>query len=83
MSVVAHARTIHNEQFADRIRMITGANMKPGITGWAQVNGLRGATDTCDKMENRIEYDLYYIDNWSIFFDIKILDDDLIEKGLR
>lgn len=64
----------HNEAFATQIKMIYRRhNVKPGITGWAQVNGLRGATETCDKMQKRIEYDLYYVDNWSIFFDIKIL----------
>ena len=47
--------------------------MKPGITGWAQVNGCRGVTDTLEKMERRIEHDLYYIDNWSLLFDIKII----------
>lgn len=48
-------------------------NIKPGITGWAQVNGCRGETDTEDKMRARIEHDLYYIDNWSIPFDLYIL----------
>jgi len=47
--------------------------VKPGITGWAQVNGWRGETDTAEKIERRVEHDLYYIDNWSLFFDIKIL----------
>ena len=47
--------------------------LKPGITGWPQVNGLRGETDTPEKMRKRIEYQLYYIENWSIWFDIKIL----------
>ncbi len=47
--------------------------VKPGITGWAQVNGLRGETDTMEKATNRVRYDLYYIDNWSLFFDIKII----------
>lgn len=47
--------------------------IKPGITGWAQVNGWRGNTDTEEKLEKRIECDLYYIDNWSIWLDIKIL----------
>jgi putative colanic acid biosynthesis UDP-glucose lipid carrier transferase len=47
--------------------------VKPGITGWAQVNGLRGETDTLDKMKKRVEYDLYYIENWSLWFDIKII----------
>lgn len=47
--------------------------IKPGITGWAQVNGLRGETETSDKMKKRIEYDLYYIENWSISLDLQIL----------
>ncbi len=47
--------------------------VKPGMTGWAQVNGLRGETDTADKMRRRVQFDLYYIDNWSVFFDLKIL----------
>jgi len=47
--------------------------VKPGITGWAQINGFRGETDTLDKMKNRVEYDLYYIENWSLWFDIKII----------
>jgi putative colanic acid biosynthesis UDP-glucose lipid carrier transferase len=47
--------------------------MKPGITGWAQVSGWRGETDTVDKMEMRIKFDLYYIRNWSLWFDFKIV----------
>ncbi len=47
--------------------------VKPGITGWAQVNGLRGETETLDKMQRRIEYDLYYIEHWSPWLDIKII----------
>lgn len=47
--------------------------VKPGMTGWAQVNGLRGETDTPEKMRRRVQYDLYYIDNWSVLFDLKIL----------
>jgi putative colanic acid biosynthesis UDP-glucose lipid carrier transferase len=47
--------------------------VKPGITGWAQVNGLRGETDTVEKMRQRVEYDLYYIENWSLWFDLKII----------
>lgn len=47
--------------------------VKPGITGWAQVNGWRGETDTLAKMQKRIEYDLYYINNWSFWFDLKII----------
>jgi exopolysaccharide biosynthesis polyprenyl glycosylphosphotransferase len=47
--------------------------MKPGITGWAQVNGWRGETDTVEKLERRIEHDLHYIENWSLSFDLYIL----------
>src|SRR5262249_60496078 len=47
--------------------------VKPGITGWAQVHGHRGETDTIEKMGRRIECDLYYIDNWSFLLDIKII----------
>ncbi len=48
-------------------------NVKPGITGWAQVNGFRGRTETDEDMRGRVERDLYYIDNWSILFDLYIL----------
>ena len=47
--------------------------VKPGITGWAQINGWRGETDTPDKIQRRVEHDLYYIENWSILFDLRIL----------
>jgi Undecaprenyl-phosphate glucose phosphotransferase len=47
--------------------------VKPGITGWAQINGYRGETDTLEKMQKRLEYDLYYIENWSLALDLKIL----------
>ena len=47
--------------------------VKPGITGWAQVNGYRGETDTLDKLQGRIEHDIYYIQNWSIWLDLKIM----------
>jgi putative colanic acid biosynthesis UDP-glucose lipid carrier transferase len=46
---------------------------KPGITGWAQINGWRGETDTLDKMAKRVEYDLHYIKHWSLWFDVKII----------
>jgi putative colanic acid biosynthesis UDP-glucose lipid carrier transferase len=64
----------HNEQYR---KIITGYmlrhKVKPGITGWAQVNGLRGETETVNKMVQRVEYDLDYIHRWSIWFDIKIV----------
>lgn len=47
--------------------------VKPGITGWAQVNGWRGETDTREKIQNRVAHDLYYIENWSLLFDLYIL----------
>lgn len=47
--------------------------VKPGITGWAQVNGWRGETDTQEKIQRRVEHDLYYIENWSLLFDLYIL----------
>ena len=47
--------------------------VKPGITGWAQINGWRGETDTIDKIMQRVDHDLYYIENWSLFLDIYIL----------
>ncbi|VIO65746.1 UDP-glucose:undecaprenyl-phosphate glucose-1-phosphate transferase [Bradyrhizobium ivorense] len=48
-------------------------HMKPGLTGWAQVNGFRGETPTIDLMEKRVEYDVWYVSNWSIWLDIRIL----------
>jgi Undecaprenyl-phosphate glucose phosphotransferase len=48
-------------------------NVKPGITGWAQVNGYRGETDTLEKMQRRFEYDIHYIENWSFLLDVKII----------
>ena len=47
--------------------------VKPGMTGWAQVHGWRGETDTLEKMQRRVEYDLYYIEHWSLRFDLKII----------
>ena len=76
MSIVGprpHA-TAHNEMFEGRILPFSRRhNIKPGITGWAQVNGHRGETDTLEKMKRRVEHDLYYIDNWSFLLDVKII----------
>jgi len=47
--------------------------VKPGVTGWAQVNGLRGETDSIEKMQKRVEYDLWYIENWSFWLDLQII----------
>ena len=48
-------------------------NVKPGITGWAQVNGWRGEADTVEKIQSRVEHDLYYIDHWSLWLDLRII----------
>lgn len=64
----------HNEQYARLIEGYLGRHrMKPGITGWAQVNGLRGAVQSVDDMRCRLQYDRYYMANWSVLLDIKVL----------
>lgn len=64
----------HNEHYKDLIESYMKRHkVKPGITGWAQVNGLRGETDTIEKMQKRVEYDLWYINNWSLLLDLKII----------
>lgn len=64
----------HNEFYKDQVdRYMLRHKVKPGITGWAQVNGYRGETDTVYKMKKRVEYDLYYIEHWSLWMDIKII----------
>jgi exopolysaccharide biosynthesis polyprenyl glycosylphosphotransferase len=63
-----------DKKFGGRIhRYWRRLNVKPGITGWAQVNGFRGGTETDEKMRARVECDLYYVDNWSIALDLQIL----------
>jgi lipopolysaccharide/colanic/teichoic acid biosynthesis glycosyltransferase len=60
----------------DRIRIIKHEafpRLREGITGWAQIHGLRGETATVDLMDRRVELDLWYINNWSLWLDIKIL----------
>jgi lipopolysaccharide/colanic/teichoic acid biosynthesis glycosyltransferase len=47
--------------------------VKPGITGWAQVNGWRGETTTIEQIQRRVDHDLYYVENWSLSFDLLIL----------
>ncbi|MAB15119.1 undecaprenyl-phosphate glucose phosphotransferase [Parvibaculum sp.] len=64
----------HNEYYGSLLESYARRHkMKPGITGWAQINGYRGETDTPEKMRKRVEHDLHYIENWSLWFDIKIL----------
>lgn len=76
MSIVGprpHAVT-HNEQYRKLIHgYMLRHKVKPGITGWAQVHGWRGETDTTEKMEMRVKYDLEYINNWSLWLDLKII----------
>ncbi len=76
MSVVGprpHA-VAHNEEYRKRVDYyMLRHKVRPGITGWAQINGWRGETDTLEKMEKRVEYDLDYIRHWTIWFDIKII----------
>lgn len=64
----------HNRYYEQRVvRYARQHNVKPDITGWAQVNELRGETDTDDKMARRAAHDLYHLDNWSFAFDLRIL----------
>ncbi|HEU4459252.1 MAG TPA: undecaprenyl-phosphate glucose phosphotransferase [Methylibium sp.] len=76
MSIVGprpHA-VAHNQMYRELIKAyMVRHKVKPGITGWAQVNGLRGETDTIDKMRARVEYDLEYLRNWSLGLDLQII----------
>lgn len=76
MSIVGprpHA-VVHNEHYKELVpRYMLRHKVKPGITGWAQINGYRGETDTLDKMQKRVEFDLFYIENMSIMFDLRII----------
>lgn len=85
MSIVGprpHA-LIHNEQYRELVESYMKRHkVKPGITGWAQVNGLRGETDTVEKMAKRVEHDLWYIDNWSLWLDLRIIGLTIV-KGFK
>ncbi len=76
MSIVGprpHA-VAHNEMYRQLIKAyMVRHKVKPGITGWAQVHGLRGETDTIEKMQARVEYDLEYLRNWSLVLDLQII----------
>ncbi|GAA3912753.1 undecaprenyl-phosphate glucose phosphotransferase [Litoribacillus peritrichatus] len=76
MSIVGprpHA-VAHNEEYRVLIPgYMRRHKIKPGITGWAQINGWRGETDTLEKMEKRIEHDLHYIHHWTLWWDVKII----------
>ena len=85
MSIVGprpHA-VAHNEEYRKLIHgYMLRHKVKPGITGWAQVNGWRGETDTIEKMEMRVKYDLEYLNNWSLWLDIKIILKTIV-SGMR
>jgi Undecaprenyl-phosphate glucose phosphotransferase len=76
MSVVGprpHALS-HDHEYESRISLYARRhNVKPGLTGWAQINGYRGEIDSDEKIRKRVEYDLFYIDNWSLWLDLKII----------
>lgn len=76
MSIVGprpHA-VAHNEEYRRLIKAyMVRHKVRPGITGWAQVNGLRGETDTIEKMQQRVEYDLEYLRNWTLGLDLQII----------
>jgi Undecaprenyl-phosphate glucose phosphotransferase len=74
----------HDTEYSELIRIYANRHkVKPGITGWAQVNGLRGQTQRLEKMRQRVEHDLYYIEHWSLVFDLKILLMTLAPKSYR
>ena len=76
MSIVGprpHA-VAHNERFASLIDgYLSRHRVKPGITGWAQIHGLRGEAETLARMQERVRYDLHYIENWSLLLDLRII----------
>jgi Undecaprenyl-phosphate glucose phosphotransferase len=72
----------HDRDFEQRIASYARRhNVKPGITGWAQIHGFRGETDTDEKMHARVEHDLYYIDNWSLALDLQIMLRTLLSRA--
>jgi lipopolysaccharide/colanic/teichoic acid biosynthesis glycosyltransferase len=76
MSIVGprpHA-VAHNDQYQELVADYAFRHhVKPGITGWAQVNGYRGETRTVESMAKRVEHDQWYIDHWSFWLDVKII----------
>ena len=64
----------HTDQYSELIHNYPVRHFtKPGITGWAQINGYRGETKDLDKMKKRVEHDIWYIENWSFLLDLKII----------
>ena len=70
-AVNAHTKDKRWEEVVDHY--FARHKVKPGVTGWAQINGWRGEVDTPEKIKNRVEHDLFYIENWSVLFDFNIL----------
>ena len=63
-----------NELYEDAVvEYAIRQKVKPGISGWAQVNGWRGETDNVDKLRGRVQHDIYYIENWSVFLELQII----------
>jgi putative colanic acid biosynthesis UDP-glucose lipid carrier transferase len=64
----------HNDLYKNQVETyMLRHRVKPGITGWAQIHGYRGETDTLDKMAKRVQFDLYYIKHWSLWMDLQII----------
>ena len=64
----------HTEQYSSQVNhYMARLYLKPGVTGWAQVNGFRGEIKNIELLKNRVEHDIWYMENWSILFDIKIM----------
>jgi putative colanic acid biosynthesis UDP-glucose lipid carrier transferase len=64
----------HNHYYRERLdRYASRHRVKPGLTGWAQIHGLRGPTEDPETMRRRVQMDLYYIENWSLWLDVKII----------
>ena len=72
----------HTTEFSNSVRFyLIRHYVRPGITGWAQVNGFRGITDELWKLEKRVEYDMQYIEGWNFWWDMKIILMTLFNKG--
>ena len=74
----------HTEEFSSRVGgYLRRHHVRLGITGWAQVNGWRGLTDTEEKISKRVEFDLWYVENWTLWLDIKIVFMTLFAQTAR
>jgi lipopolysaccharide/colanic/teichoic acid biosynthesis glycosyltransferase len=72
---------VHDEELSRALAIYAHRQrIKPGITGWAQVNGFRGETNTHEQIAGRTEHDIHYIDNWSIWFDLQIMVQTIVSR---